>query len=49
MSLYHHIRQLVEQEFFPEKSDFHGKRQKLDFFCFHCVTNTHQDKIAPKL
>ena len=38
MSVYHHIRQLVVQEFFPTRSAFPGKRQKLVFFCFHRVT-----------
>ena len=38
MSVYHHIRQLVVQEFFLTRSDFPGKRQKLFFFCFHRVT-----------
>ena len=46
MRVYHHIRQLVIQEFFPKTSDFPGKRQKVDFFSFHLVTKTHQDKIA---
>ena len=46
MSVYHHIRQLVVQEFFPTKSDFSGQRQKLVFFCFHCVIKTHQNKIS---
>ena len=44
MSVYHCIRQLVVKEFFPTRSDFPGKRQKLLFFCFHGVTKTHQDK-----
>ena len=44
MIMYHHIRQLVVQEFLPKRSDFPGKRQRLDFFCFRRVTNTHQDK-----
>ena len=46
MSVYHHIRQLVVQEFFPTRSDFPGIRQKLVFFCFYPVTKTHQDKIT---
>ena len=46
MSVCHHIRQLVVQEFFRTRSDFPGKRQKLIFFCFHRVTKTHQDKVA---
>ena len=46
MSVYHRIRQLVVKEFFPTRSDFAGKRQKLFFFCFYRVTKTHQDKIA---
>ena len=46
MSVYHHIRQLVVKGFFPARSDFPRKRQNLDFFCFHGVTKTHQDKIA---
>ena len=47
MSVYHHIRQLVVQEyFFLTRSDFPGKQQKLIFFSFHRVTKTHQDKIA---
>ena len=46
MSVYHHIRQLVVQDFFLTRSDFPGKRQKLIFFCFDRVTKTHQDKIA---
>ena len=46
MSVYHHIRQLVVQEFFPTRSDFPGQRQKLVFFCFHRVIKTHQNKIA---
>ena len=32
MRVYHHIRQLVVQEFFPTRSDFPGKRQKFFFF-----------------
>ena len=48
MSVYHHIRQLVVQEFFPTRSDFLGKRQKLVFFGFHRVTKTHQDKSLLK-
>ena len=47
MIVYHHIRQLVVPDFFPKRSDFPGKRQKLDFFCFYSVTSTHQDRIAP--
>ena len=31
MSRYHHIRQLVAQEFFPTRSAVHGKQQKLVF------------------
>ena len=46
MSVYHHIRQLVVKEFFPIRSDFPAKRQKLVFFCFDRVTKTHKDKIA---
>ena len=46
MSVCHHIEQLAVQEFFPKRSGFPGKRQKLDFFCLHRVTNTHQNKIA---
>ena len=38
MSVYHHFKQLMAQEFFSKRSDFPGKQQKLDFFCFHCVT-----------
>ena len=49
MTVCHHIRQLVVQEFFPKRSDFAGKRQKLDFFRFHRVTKTHQDKIASQI
>ena len=45
MSVYYHIRQLVVREFFPTRSDFPGKR-KTCFLLFHCVTKTHQDKIA---
>ena len=38
MSAYHHIKQLVVQEFFPTGSDFPGKQQKLGFFfSFHRV------------
>ena len=44
MSVYHHIRQLVVQEFFPTRSDFPGKQQKLIFFRFHRVNKTHQVK-----
>ena len=44
MSVY--ISQLVVQEFFPKRSGFPGKRQKLDFFCFYHVTNTLQDKFV---
>ena len=33
--------------FLQKRSDFPGKQQKLDFFCFYCVTKTHRDKIAP--
>ena len=46
MSVCHHIRQLVVKEFFPTRSDFSAKRQKVVFLCFHRVTKTHQDKIA---
>ena len=46
MSVFHRIKQLVVKEFFPTRSDFPGKRQKLLFFCFHRVTKTHQDKIS---
>ena len=46
MSVYHHITQLVVQEYFPRRSDFPGQRQKLVFFCFHRVIKTHQNKIA---
>ena len=46
MSVYHHIKQLVAKGFFPTRSDFPGKRQKLVFSCFHRVIKTHQDKIA---
>ena len=49
MSVYHQFRQLAVQEFFPKRSDFPGKRQKLDLFCFHLVTKTYQDKIAPRI
>ena len=44
MSVYHHIRQLVVQEFFPTRSDFPGQRQKLVFFCFDRVIKTHKIK-----
>ena len=37
MSVYHHIRQLVVQEFFLTRSDFPGKRQKLILFVFKSV------------
>ena len=47
MIVYHHIRQLMVQEFSPKGSDFPGKRQTLDFVCFYRVTKTLQDKIAP--
>ena len=47
MSVYHHIRQLVVQEFFLTRSNFPGKWQTLIFFCFHSVTKTHQDKKSP--
>ena len=46
MIVYHHIRHLVVQEFFSKRSDFPGKRQKLDFFCFYRATKTRPDKIA---
>ena len=46
MIVYHHIKQLMVQEYFSKRSDFPGKEQKLDFFCFHRVTKTHQDKIV---
>ena len=46
MSVHHHIRKLLAQEFFPVRSDFPGKQQQLVFFCFCLVTKTHQDKIA---
>ena len=46
MSVYHHIKQLVVQEFFPNKVWFSWKTTKIDFFCFYRVTKTHQDKIA---
>ena len=46
MSVYHHIRQLVVQEFFLTRFDFSGKQQKLVFVWFHRVTKPHQDKIA---
>ena len=32
MIVYHHIRQLIVQEFFQKRSDFPGKGQKLEFF-----------------
>ena len=35
--------------FFPKSSDFPGKRQKLEFFCFYRVTKTIQGKIAPQI
>ena len=35
------------KDFFPKRSGFPRKQQKLDFFCFYRVTKTHQDKIAP--
>ena len=48
--VYHHIRQLVVQEFLLLKwSDFPGKPQKFDFFCFYSVIKTHQDKIASQI
>ena len=31
--------------FFQKRSDFPGKRQKPNFFCFYRVTKTHKDKI----
>ena len=49
MSAYHHIGQLVVQDFFPKRSDFPGKWKKMYLFCFHCVTKTHQDKTASQL
>ena len=49
MSVYRHTRQLVVKEFFQTRSDFPGIWQKLVFFCFHCVTKTHRDKIAAKM
>ena len=49
MGVYHHIKQLVVQEFFPKKFDFAGKLQKMDLFSFHRVTKTHQDKIAHQI
>ena len=47
MIVYHLIGQLVVQDYFPKRSDFPGKRLKLDFFCFYRVTKTHRDQIAP--
>ena len=46
MSVYLHIWHLVVKEFFPTRSDFPGKRQRLVLFCFHHVNKTHQDIIA---
>ena len=34
MSVYHHIKQSMVQEFFQTRSDFLGKRQKLVWFSF---------------
>ena len=34
VGVYHHINQLVVQEFFSKRSDFSAKRQKLNFFVF---------------
>ena len=49
MSMSYHIPQLVP----PWYSSFSlktfylpGKWQKLSFNCFHCVTNTHQDRFS---
>ena len=48
MSVYHHIRQLVVQEFFSTRSGFPWKTTKLGlvFFNFHRITKTHQNKIV---
>ena len=34
MIVYHHIRQLAVEEFFPKRLDFPGKRQKWISFVF---------------
>ena len=41
MTVYHYIMQLVALDFFPKRSDFAGKQQELDFFCFYHVNKTH--------
>ena len=41
MSMSYHIRQPVVEKFFSATSYLPGKWQKLAFFCFHLVTNTH--------
>ena len=48
MSVYHHIRQLQVQEFFPTRSDFPGKRQKLVFFCFIVLPRRNKIKSPIK-
>ena len=40
MIVYHHIRQLVAQDFFPKKSEFLGKRQNWICFVFTMLQNT---------
>ena len=34
------------EEFFPERSHFPGKRQKLDFFCFYRVSVDPRQKLS---
>ena len=48
MIVYHHIRQLVVQDFFPKRSDFLGKRQKLDSFVFHMLPKHIKIKLNIK-
>ena len=40
MSMHYHIKQWLVQEYFSKRSDFSGKRQKLDSFVF-TVLQTH--------
>ena len=52
MSMSFYIRQLGAPwygSFSLKTSYLPGKWQKLSFSCFHCVTNTHQDKISSRI
>ena len=48
MSVYHHIRQLVVQEFFLKRSDFPGKRQNWISFVFTLLRKRIKVKVKYK-